>query len=89
MADTWQVLLARQPEKILAKVPAELRRRLLDALHELRANPQPVGCTKLKGHENLYRVRVGDWRITYAKENATLIVLVVEIAPRGGAYRRL
>jgi mRNA-degrading endonuclease RelE of RelBE toxin-antitoxin system len=34
-------------------------------------------------------VRVGDWRITYALEDDRLIVLIVEIAPRGGAYRDL
>jgi mRNA interferase RelE/StbE len=44
---------------------------------------------KLAGHENLYRVRAGDWRISYAAEAERLVLLVLEIAPRGGAYRNL
>jgi len=84
----WQVILLREPKKVLAKVPGDLRRRLLTALHGLAADPRPAGCKRLKGYD-LYRVRVGDWRITYAIEDDKLIVLVAEIAPRGGAYRDL
>jgi mRNA interferase RelE/StbE len=87
MAETWQVIVSREPKKILAKVPADLRRRLLTALHSLAEDPRPAGCKKLQGYDNLYRVRVGDWRISYAVEDDKLIVVVLEIAPRGGAYK--
>ena len=89
MSETWQVILLREPKKILAKVPADLRRRILARLHELESDPRPASCKKLAGHDDLYRVRVGDWRVTYAIKDAELIVLIVEVAPRGGAYRDL
>ena len=85
----WQVILLRDPKKILAKVPGDLCRRLLTALHELEVDPRPAGCKKLRGHEDLYRLHVGDWRVIYAVKDAALIVLVVEVAPRGGAYKSL
>ena len=85
----WQVILLREPKKVLARVPADLRRRLLAALHGLEADPHPAGCKRLRGYEELYRVRVGDWRISYAMRNDQVIVLVTEIAPRGGAYKDL
>lgn len=28
--------------------------------------PRPKGCRKLKGEKNLWRIRVGDYRIIYA-----------------------
>ena len=89
MSETWQVILLREPKKILAKVPADLRRRILARLHELESDPRPAGCKNLTGYTDLYRVRVGDWRITSAIKDAELIVLIVEVAPRGGAYRDL
>jgi mRNA interferase RelE/StbE len=89
VSETWQVILLREPKKILAKVPADLRRRILARLHELESDPRPANCKKLAGHDDLYRVRVGDWRVTYAIKDAELIVLIVEVAPRGGAYRDL
>ena len=60
--------------------------RKLDALEE---NPRPFGAEKLAGPEDLYRVRVGDWRIVYAIEDDALLVLLLDISPRGGAYRNL
>jgi mRNA interferase RelE/StbE len=89
LTEAWQVILSREPKKILDKVPADLRRRILARLHELESDARPTGCKKLTGYRDLYRIRVGDWRITYAIKDAELIVLVVEVAPRGGAYRDL
>lgn len=34
--------------------------------------------------EDLYRIRVGQWRITDTLCNQLLIVLIVAVAPRGG-----
>ena len=85
----WQVLLARQPEKILRRLPRRLLQRVERAIESLSENPRPHSCKRLVGHRDLYRVRVGDWRIIYALEDDRLIVLVVKIAPRGRAYRNL
>jgi len=51
----------------------------------LADEPRPAGCKKLKGDDHLYRLRAGDWRILYAVEDAVLIVLVIEMAPRDKA----
>jgi len=39
------------------------RRRVLASLWALADQPRPVGCEKL--YDDVYRVRVGDWRIIY------------------------
>ena len=85
----WQLVISRQPAKTLRKLPRDLRERIDRAILALSVDPRPVGCKKLSGYTDLYRVRMGDWRITYAIKNAELIVLVVEVAPRGGVYRDL
>ncbi|HEX9679791.1 MAG TPA: type II toxin-antitoxin system RelE/ParE family toxin [Candidatus Saccharimonadales bacterium] len=86
---TWQVLIQRRAEKALRRLDKPLRRRIGEAINQLVHNPRPAGCKKLTGYDNLYRLRVGNWRISYALEEDKLIVLVVEIAPRGQAYRHL
>jgi len=85
--ERWQIMLLRQPEKVLRRLPKDLLQRTRVAIHGLAENPRPPGCKKLSGYENLYRVRVGQWRISYAIENDRLVILVLEIAPRGDAYR--
>jgi mRNA interferase RelE/StbE len=84
----WQVVIAREPKKVLARLPRDLLKRVQKAIDALAVNPRHPGCVSLTGYE-LWRVRVGGWRILYAIEDDRLIVLVVEIAPRGGAYRDL
>jgi mRNA interferase RelE/StbE len=83
----WEILLHRRVEKVLRRLPNNIVPRIDRAIQALSTDPRPTGCKKLAGHDNLYRVRVGDWRISYAVEDDRLIVLVLEVAPRGGANR--
>lgn len=85
----WQVLIHRRVEKVLRRLPRDLLERIRKAIRTLANDPRPRGYKKLSGHKNLYRIRVGDWRISYAIEEDRLIVLVLEVSPRGDAYRNL
>ena len=85
----YRVEIERSAERIMKRLPRDVLRRLRIAIKALGADPRPHGHKKLSGYENLYRIRVGQWRISYAIEDDQLIVLVIEIAPRGGAYRNL
>ncbi len=83
----YTVIMERQVEKALRRLPRELLSRVDRLITSLADEPRPTGCKKLKGYDNLYRLRTGVWRIIYAVEDAVLIVLVIEIAPRDQAYR--
>jgi mRNA interferase RelE/StbE len=74
----------------LRRLPRDVLERIDAALLALEEDARPRECKRLSGPlGNLYALRVGDWRISYAVHDERLIVLVVEIAPRGAAYRRL
>ncbi len=53
----------------------------------LAVNPRPKGVKKLSGLDDLYRIRVGDYRIVYQIHDDRLIVLVVRIGHRKDVYR--
>lgn len=84
----YEIVFERDVQKLYRRLPRDLIARLDKALRSLAEEPRPPGCKKLTGFD-LDRLRVGDWRVTYAIEDDKLVVLVVELAPRGGAYRRL
>ncbi len=77
------------------KVPAQ---KELDALDDtlftridgkilaLAANPRPVGCRKLKGYKDQWRVRVGDWRVVYIIDDKAKLIRVTPIAHRREVY---
>lgn len=83
----WKIIIHRKAEKTIKQLDGNVLERVRRAIRELGIDPRPMGCKKLTGYENLYRVQVGDWRIIYAIEDDKLIVLVLEISTRGGAYR--
>jgi mRNA interferase RelE/StbE len=85
----WQVIIHRRAEKVLKRLDGHLLERIRQVIGSLSTEPFPEGVRKLTGYENLYRVRVGDWRIIYAIEKSRLIVLVLEISPRSEAYKGL
>lgn len=88
MPEIWQVIILRESEKILAKLPRDVRERLSKAIDQLERTPYPPGSERLAGHD-LVRLRVGDWCIFYRVEDDKLLVLVLEIGTRGGVYRSL
>jgi len=85
----WNVILLKEPEKVLRRIPRELVERMARVIRGLAEDPWPPGNRKLTGYEGLYRLRVGEWRIIYSVHRNQLVVLVIEISPRGGAYRNL
>ncbi len=52
----------------------------------LSENPRPHGSKKLKGFENSYRIRVGDYRVIYEVHDDVLLVLIMKVGPRRNIY---
>jgi mRNA interferase RelE/StbE len=85
----WQINIHRKAEKILKRLDGDTLESIRRAIRSLANDPCPGGIKKLAGYDNLYRIQVGDWRIIYAIEDDRLIILLLEISPRGGADRDL
>ena len=60
--------------------------RIFARLAALEDNPRPPGCKKLRGANDQWRVRVGDYRIIYAISDRERIVDVSAIRHRREAY---
>ncbi|MGH7813917.1 MAG: type II toxin-antitoxin system RelE family toxin [Candidatus Binataceae bacterium] len=65
----------------------EIQTRLSPHIDALANNPRPPGVKKLKGGDNYWRIRVGDYRLLYEIHDNVLLVLAVRIAHRREAYR--
>ena len=77
----------RAPQKELSRIDASTRRRIVDGITGLLQEPPKGDIKSLKGVlHGLNRLRIGNWRITY--EATDEAVNIVEISPRGGAYKK-
>lgn len=88
-AGRWTVILGRQPRQVWRRLPWDLQARLKAAISDLGEEPRPHGYRSLSGYEDLYRVRVGNWRVIYHVEDRERLVVIVAIGPRGRVYGAL
>lgn len=84
---TYSVELRPSARRELLKLPGADQRRVVAAMESLAARPRPQGVKKLAGMENLFRIRVGDYRVVYQIHDDRLLVLVVRIGHRKDVYR--
>ena len=87
-AGRYRVEFSRPAERQFRALPAEVRRRIAPRVDALADAPRPRGAEKLEGGEDLYRLRVGDYRILYQIRGQVLLILVVRVAHRREEYRR-
>jgi len=85
----YKIELKREPEKFIRKQSRKIRIQLISALRKLQKDPRPRQAKKLSGLDELYRIRVGDYRIVYTIRNKILIILVLRIAHRKDVYKKL
>ena len=83
---SYQIIIPQPVQKQLKSFTKEIQTRLISATQLLMANPHPSGVKKLKGYENLYRIRVGDYRIIYEVKAKELIILLLNYTHRKDAY---
>ena len=84
----YRVLLRPPAQRFLRKLrDKSLTARLMAAMRSLASQPRPSGCNKLVSPEDLYRIRIGDYRIVYQVRDEVLLVLVVKIGHRREIYR--
>jgi len=88
-ATSYEILLHAAVPKEIKRIPAATRRRVKAAIDGLAAEPVPLGAGRLRGRENAYRIRVGDYRIVYEVHVTEVIVYVVGVAHRREVYRRI
>jgi mRNA interferase RelE/StbE len=63
-----------------------MRQRIANALARLALDPRHAANVKALRGTNLYRVRVGDWRVIYTLRDEALLILVIRVAHRREAY---
>ena len=72
--------------KELQKLPNKEVIRITNFIASLSDDPRPTGCKKLKGYEDLWRVRSGNYRVIYSIKDQILVVEILEIVNRRDAY---
>jgi len=83
----YSVVFARSARREIEWLEAGVARRIITRVEALASNPRPPGCVKLQGADNLWRIRVGEYRVIYSIDDSARLVDVSAVRHRSDAYR--
>ncbi|WP_374986252.1 type II toxin-antitoxin system RelE/ParE family toxin [Alicyclobacillus sp. SP_1] len=85
----YSLIFSKDARKFIDKQTAQTKQRIRNALLQLAENPFSNRQVKrLKGTEDILRLRVGDFRVVFSIEEDKLVILVISIGSRGDIYNR-
>jgi mRNA interferase RelE/StbE len=83
----YRIEFVKQAAKQFKALPIQEKERLQTKIDSLISEPRPVGVVKLVAEEDLYRIRVGDYRIIYVIQDDLLLILILKVGHRRDVYR--
>ena len=84
--DSYTVGIKPSARNELEALPDNVLARVVRKIEFLGQAPRPAGCRKLKGYKDVWRMRIGDWRVVYVIDDSAKSVTVTRIAHRREVY---
>lgn len=81
----YRIIIKKKAKKFIDKLPINERKRIVE---EIKRLPNEENIKKLKGHDDLFRLRVGNYRIIYMVDHGILTVFIIDAGNRGEIYNR-
>ena len=83
----YSIEISRTAAKQLRELPSDGRRRVARRMVALGDDPYPPGSRKLTGYDDVFRIRVGTYRVLYSVEGRRLTIIILKIGHRKDVYR--
>ncbi|NER23336.1 MAG: type II toxin-antitoxin system RelE/ParE family toxin [Symploca sp. SIO1C2] len=83
----YTIITPKAVQKQLDALPDEVYDRVAVKIQQLAEDPRPDGVVKMKGSDNEYRIRIGDYRVRYEINDKELLILLLQCKHRKDVYR--
>ncbi|MFY0602296.1 MAG: type II toxin-antitoxin system RelE/ParE family toxin [Cyclobacteriaceae bacterium] len=85
----YEITFKKKAGKELAQLPSVVLPKVVSGIDDLASDPRPSGSKKLKGSdEDMWRIRIGDYRVIYVVEDEIKIVNIRKVGHRKDVYRK-
>ncbi len=81
----YELIISEPAKKFIRQLQVKQISKIINSIETLSENPRPRGSKKLVG-SNIYRIRVGDFRILYAIDDKIKIVDFRKVGYRKNIY---
>ena len=75
----FKVSITSSAERDLKRLDRPIKNRIVSAILALASDPRPHGCLRIWSEEGVWRVRIGDWRVSYRVDDGASEVIVVRL----------
>ena len=89
---SFEVIVHKNVRKAMVGLPKVRLKQIDKLLAVLENDPVPYkffDVTRIEGYHGLYRVRLGFLRITYEVDESLMRIKLLDLDPRGKAYKKL
>jgi mRNA interferase RelE/StbE len=87
---TYAITIHKQAQKKLLSLATPDRHRIAEAIAQLGDDPDDarLSVKKMQGYAaDTWRLRVGGWRVIYARDDAVRVIAIERIGARGDVYK--
>lgn len=81
----WVLQIDPKVEKTLKKIPQKSAKRIVSAIEQLSSNPYAGDIQKMRGEKNVWRRRVGEYRLFYEILTSESILNIFHLERRTSA----
>lgn len=85
----YSIEISRTAEKQLKKLSRDDQRRVVKDIFNLADDPYRQGSRKLTGYDDVFRIRVGHYRVLYSVSAKKVVIIILKIGHRKDVYRQL
>ncbi len=85
----WKIFFQKSAHKEYLRLPKKVKDKIDEAFEILSINPlgEILRFKKIRGKDNHYRIRVGDYLIIYTPNEEKLIIRVIRVGHRKDVYK--
>ncbi|MEH2079828.1 MAG: type II toxin-antitoxin system RelE/ParE family toxin [Nostoc sp.] len=84
----YAVIISKSVQKQIDNLPNDVLKRVIEKIQNLASEPRPDGIVKLKGFDNEYRIRIGDYRVRYEIDDESQLIQILQCKYRKDVYRK-
>lgn len=83
----YKIVFVSSADKQLKKLAKSVQRLIIEKIKKLDIFQSNNNVKKLIGTSDLYRLRVGDYRVVYQIRKQELVVLILKVGHRKDIYK--
>jgi mRNA interferase RelE/StbE len=85
---TYTIIISKTVKKQINDLPDHIKKRVIEKIKNIAQEVRPVNAIKLKGFDQEYRLRIGDYRLRYEIDDSSKIIKLLQCKHRREIYRQ-